>query len=94
MFSLGAMHGGGHDIPTDTNIAFRWFAKAAERNHAHAQLMLGRYLAHGIASNQDVEAARVWLRRAQKAGIAEAAAELAALPSSTPAPPRRTAARE
>jgi TPR repeat protein len=93
MFALGAMHGGGHDVPTDTSVALRWFAKAAERNHPYAQLMLGRYLASGTAGNQDIEAARVWLLKAQAAGIAEAANDLAALPPGTPAPTLRTATR-
>ena len=53
MFALGALHGGGHGLPTDRAIAQRWFRAAAELGHGHAQLMLGRYLAAGVAGELD-----------------------------------------
>ena len=34
MFAMGAMHGGGHEVPTDRPTAQRWFRAAAERGHA------------------------------------------------------------
>ncbi|MEJ1978408.1 MAG: hypothetical protein WDN49_22060 [Acetobacteraceae bacterium] len=43
-------------------------------------MMLGRYLARGLAGEQDIEEARLWLERARTHGAAEAAADLAALP--------------
>ena len=45
MFALGALYGGGHDLPVDRDSPERWFRAAAEHGHGHAQLMLGRYLA-------------------------------------------------
>jgi hypothetical protein len=81
MFALGALHGGGHDLPEDRAAAERWFRAAAELGHGPAQLMLGRYLAGGAAGPPDQEAARVWLERAAAQGIAEAQDDLATLPS-------------
>lgn len=49
MYALGALHGGGHDIPTDRGAAMTWFRAAAELAHPVAALMLGRYLRHGVA---------------------------------------------
>jgi uncharacterized protein len=83
-FALAALYGGGHDIPTDRPAAQRLFRKAAERGHGIAQMMLGRYLARGLAGGQDVEEARVWLERAHNQGVTAAAADLAALPDSVP----------
>ena len=37
---------------------------AAERGHAYAQMMLGRYLARGLAGERDFDRARIWLERA------------------------------
>ena len=34
MFAMGAMHGGGHEVPTDRPTAQRCFRAAAERGHA------------------------------------------------------------
>ena len=83
MFGLGALAGGGHDVPMDRVAAQRWFRAAAERGHSHAQMMLGRYLARGFAGERDPVAARIWLEKARDQGIAEADRDLAALP---PAP--------
>ena len=80
MFALGAMHGGGHEVPTDRITAQRWFRSAAERGHAYAQMMLGRYLARGLAGEQDIHQARMWLERAVGQGLAEANGDLATLP--------------
>ena len=52
MFALGALFGGGHDLPGDRPQAQRWFRPAAELGHAHAQMMLGRYLAAGVAGQR------------------------------------------
>jgi len=80
MFAVGAMHGGGHEVPTDRPTAQRWFHAAAERGHAYAQMMLGRYLARGLAGEQDFERARVWLERALAQGLQDVRGDLAALP--------------
>ena len=45
---------------------------AAERGHAYAQMMLGRYLARGLAGERDPDRARVWLERALAQGLQEA----------------------
>jgi TPR repeat protein len=42
--------------------------------------MLGRYLARGLASEKDLTGARYWLEKALAQGVAEAQAELDALP--------------
>ena len=80
MFAMGAMHGGGHEVPTDRPAAQRWFRAAAERGHAYAQMMFGRYLARGLAGERDFDRARVWLERALAQGLQEARNDLAALP--------------
>ena len=79
MFALGAIHGGGHDLPADRTVAQRWFRAAAERSHGQAQLMLGRHLAAGAAGEPDSAEAKAWLERAVAQGIAEAEQDLAAL---------------
>jgi TPR repeat protein len=77
---MGAMHGGGHEVPTDRVTAQRCFSDAAERGHAYAQMMLGRYLARGLAGERDPDRARVWLERAVAQGLQEARNDLATLP--------------
>ena len=62
-----------------------WFRAAAERGHAHAQMMLGRYLARGLAGKADPAEARIWLERAAAQGLDEARGDLAALPAPAPA---------
>ena len=74
------MLGGGHDVPMDRVQAQIWFRRAAERGHGHAQMMLGRYLARGLAGERQPEEARVWLQRALAQGLGEVEADLAALP--------------
>jgi uncharacterized protein len=44
------------------------------------QLMLGRYLAEGVAGEPDPAAARAWFEQAAAQGIEDAQADLAALP--------------
>jgi TPR repeat protein len=46
-------------------------------------MMLGRYLARGLAGERDVDRARVWLDRALAQGLPEARNDLAALPAVT-----------
>jgi TPR repeat protein len=86
MFATGALYGGGHDIAPDRIVAQKWFQMAAERGHAYAQMMLGRYLARGLAGEQNIPAARQWLESARSQGVAEVAGDLAALPPEQPAP--------
>ena len=85
-----ALLGGGHDIPPDRPAAQEWFRRAAEKGHPYALLMLGRYLARGLAGVTDLAQARRCLEQARAAGAAEAAEELARLPPMgvAPAPAR------
>jgi hypothetical protein len=91
MFSSGAMLGGGHDVPTNRAEAQRWFRAAAERGHAHAQMMLGRYLARGLVGAPDLDEARVWMERALAQGLTEVRGDLAALPTAKAAAPAHEA---
>jgi TPR repeat protein len=47
-------------------------------------MMLGRYLARGLAGRRDSQEARQWLERAVAQGLAEAQQDLAALPTIAP----------
>ncbi|OYW07980.1 MAG: hypothetical protein B7Z59_10805, partial [Acidiphilium sp. 37-67-22] len=86
MFALGALHGGGHDIPVDRAAALYWYRRAAEADHPIAQLMLGRWLRKGLAGPPDPVEAEAWLVRALAQGIEDARADLEALAdASTPA---------
>jgi TPR repeat protein len=67
----------------ERTTAQRWFSAAAERGHAYAQMMLGRYLARGLAGERDVDRARMWLERAMAQGVQEARGDFAALPPQT-----------
>jgi TPR repeat protein len=44
-------------------------------------MVLGRYLARGLAGQRDRESARKWFTRALEGGIADAQVELDALPA-------------
>ncbi|MGA7866209.1 MAG: hypothetical protein WCA23_19840, partial [Stellaceae bacterium] len=57
----------------------RWFRGAAELGHGQAQLMLGRYLAEGVAGEPDPAEARLWFEQAAVQGIEEAQSDLATL---------------
>jgi len=70
------MLGGGHDVPEQREEAFAWFMRAAVKKHPHAQLMVGRYLAYGVAGRTDIAEARIWLRRARAQGVTEADQDL------------------
>jgi len=87
MYALGVLSGGGHDVPTNPPVAQHWFRAAAERGHAEAQKMLGRYLARGLAGERDLEAARLWLGRASAQGLADAGLDLASIQFVPPTQP-------
>jgi TPR repeat protein len=70
----------------DRPAAQRWFRAAAERGHAHAQMMLGRYLARALAGERNSDEARVWLERALAQGLTDAESDLASLPPAAAAP--------
>jgi TPR repeat protein len=67
------MYGGGKNVPF-RGAAQRWFRVAAKLGHAHAQLMLGRYLAGGAAGKPR---ARLWVERVVAQGFPDAEADLA-----------------
>jgi TPR repeat protein len=67
-------------VSTDREVAQRWFRAAAERGHPYAQMMLGRYLARGLAGERDFVQARHWLEKAVGQGLAEARSDLSTLP--------------
>ncbi|QHI95020.1 hypothetical protein GT348_00665 [Aristophania vespae] len=86
LFSLGAMYGGGHDVPEDREKALYYFEKAAMRGHALSQAMLGRYLVNGIAGKADKAKGKMWLEKAAQQGIEEAKQTLCEMEeNSTPA---------
>jgi TPR repeat protein len=66
MFTLGALHAGGHGMPTNRQLAQQWFRAAAELGHGQAQMMLGRYLTSVAARDCDDQEARLWLERASQ----------------------------
>jgi TPR repeat protein len=94
MFALGALLGGGHDVPTDRAAAVRWFHAAAERGHGMAQLMVGRYRLRGLAGPPDPVTGRCWIEAAAASGISAAVAALApGGEAALPAPPPRADSR-
>ena len=92
MFALGVLaDGNGHGA--DRTSAQQWFRQAAERGHPYAQLMLARYLAHGLAGSTDLKEAQRLLKAAQAAGVTQARLDLERLSRSDAAPlPSTTAA--
>jgi TPR repeat protein len=94
MFAVGAMYGGGHEVPVDRVVAQRWFRAAAERGHPYAQMMLGRYLSRNLAGELDIPQARKWMERAVAQGLQEAKADLTALPAGAEATPSATGSQE
>lgn len=82
MFALGALYGGGHEIAVDRARSLFWYRQAAERKHPRATLMLGKYLRAGIATEPNIEEARLCFSIAAAAGLKEADNELATLPPS------------
>jgi TPR repeat protein len=55
-------------------------------------MMLGRYLARGLAGERDFDRARLWLERALAQGLQEARNDLATLPAVAEAQPARSQA--
>jgi TPR repeat protein len=85
MFALGALADRNRD-GADRACAAQWFRQAAERGHPYAQLMLARYLAHGLAGSTDLQEAQRLLEAAQAAGVTQARLELERLSISEAAP--------
>lgn len=92
MFALGVLADGNGD-GADCASAQQWFRQAAERGHPYAQLMLARYLAHGLAGSTDLVEAQRLLKAAQAAGVTQARLDLERLSRSEASPlPSATAA--
>jgi TPR repeat protein len=92
MFALGVLAAGNGD-GADRASAQQWFRQAAERGHPYAQLMLARYLAHGLAGSTDLVEAQRLLKAAQAAGVTQARLDLERLSRSEASPlPSATAA--
>jgi TPR repeat protein len=89
MFALGVLAEGDRD---GRAVAQDWFRRAAEGGHPYGQLMLGRYLARGLAGSADPLEAEHWLTRAKAAGLADAQLELDRLARIASAPSLSTAA--
>jgi hypothetical protein len=85
MFALGVLADGDR-TGGDRESAQAWFRQAAEGGHPYGQLMLGRYLARGLAGPIDPQEAGRWLTKAQAAGLAEAQFELDQLARAASAP--------
>ncbi len=60
------------DRPVDQGRAAGWYRKAAESEHAPAQLALGLMYRQGEGVSRDDEESLRWIRRAARAGEAEA----------------------
>jgi TPR repeat protein len=84
MFALGVLADSNRD-GADRPAAQDWFRQASERGHPYAQLMLGRYLAHGLAGSTDLVEAQRLLTAARAAGVTQAELELERLARSAPA---------
>lgn len=75
MFALGVL-ADSNGQEADRTSAQRWFRQAAERGHPYAQLMLARYLTHGLAGATDLVEAQRLLKAAQAAGVTQARLDL------------------
>jgi TPR repeat protein len=80
MFALGVLADGSREV-ANRAAAQDWFRQAAEQGHSYAALMLGRYLARGLAGITDLVEARRWLEAARAAGVTEAELDLVRWPA-------------
>jgi TPR repeat protein len=80
MFALGVLADGSREV-ANRAAAQDWFRQAAEQGHSYAALMLGRYLARGLAGTTDLVEARRWLEAARAAGVTEAELDLVRWPA-------------
>ncbi|MHA1535964.1 MAG: hypothetical protein ACTSUD_00275 [Alphaproteobacteria bacterium] len=68
MVGLAGLHGSGFGVAQNDAAAARWYAKAARRGHASAQLNLGDAYARGRGVKRDLIAAHMWLGLAAAGG--------------------------
>ena len=90
MFALGVLADGRRDVAGRT-AAQDWFRQAAERDHPYAALMLGRYLARGLAGTTNLVESRRWLEAARAAGVTGAELDLVRGSAREAAPARANA---
>ncbi len=77
-FSLGDSYSYGRGVPKDNAEAVKWYHKAAEQEHAEAQLRLGisYYSGRGSVPKNEAEAVK-WFRKAAEQGNGTAQLSLA-----------------
>lgn len=54
----------GQGVPKDNGEVLKWYRKAAEHEHPHAQYTLGTYYLAGVVVPQDYQEAAKWFRKA------------------------------
>jgi uncharacterized membrane protein YedE/YeeE len=69
------------NIEKDPVKAFRWYMKAARQKHAKAQYEVGAAFILGDGVGRNLNAARIWLKRAADNGHADAREVLAGFPA-------------
>lgn len=82
-YHVGLMYANGAGVKKDLKQALEWITRAAERNHAQAQFLLGKHFAGdasvGSAQQADDALAMEWLLSAARQGHARAYHRLAQL---------------
>jgi uncharacterized membrane protein YedE/YeeE len=73
-------------IKKDSAKAFRWYMKAAKQKHANAQYEVAASFILGDGVGKNLNAARIWLKRAADNGHPDAAEVLAGFPAAKKAP--------
>ena len=77
LFAMGGLYRHGLGLKTDPQLAFQFFYKAAEREHAGARLYVGNAYLTGEGTATDLDEARHWLGKAAEAEFAPAMTRLA-----------------
>jgi hypothetical protein len=73
-------------IRKDPKQAFQWYMKAAKQKHANAQYEVAASFILGDGVSKNLNAARIWLKRAADNGHPDAGEILAGFPAPTAAP--------
>ena len=73
---LGTMHEYGIGTGTNSQIAFYWYEKAAQRNHPRAQYQLGHLYETGEGVKKDMKRATFWYQKAARNGNKKAKVRL------------------
>ncbi len=64
---MGDFYASGQAFPHDDRVAFLWYQKAAEQQHAIACIKLGHCYADGLGINKDSQMANFWYMKAIEA---------------------------